>query len=373
MSKSFVLLLNNIRRWRHDLPIIVLIVLGIASGFFAINISDGYIQYRLTSSQGMQYTTVSVYLDQTKLDLGTLSDFIEQEPLGPVNNLVLFTDNENQPLILGWKGNQIERWFSVNSEPFFSAEDMRTSARKVYLSDTLLPAGTKDYSNASFEINGVKHEIIASSSLMRYNFFRGTALSADQRSETGIAIIPYSTYLKSGLSPSLMRIDLKAYRPGDRQRVHETLIKWFGESNVNYPMNYLTSQLSSMIYIYTTAALLSVLSLMGIVALFSYWIETNKPQYRVYLLCGASTWRVRSLILLEWSVISFAALLIAVSVQLLISEPLSTVYVYTNFSPFRIAAIFIGELLITTLLLSPSIRNGATAFSTDLVTGGDIQ
>jgi hypothetical protein len=120
MGYNFDLLINNLRRWKQDWPVILLIIFGISADYFSINIVDGYVAQHIDSfGSGNRYNTVTIYLDKWFYDENVLNKFLNDEPLGKSHNILLIREQDGKPCLIGWKGYTIRRWFPVNNESFF--------------------------------------------------------------------------------------------------------------------------------------------------------------------------------------------------------------------------------------------------------------
>ena len=281
------------------------------SQFTFVGVMNHLRQLRQASSS---YTSICI----TPLDAGIAEyalAFFETSPLGDMQNafVVDLDTSGERPQMVGWKGTAFTRWEALEAGmSFFDDRQVESTEHIAIMSVTSMGERPGERT-----VNGINYSVIEHGSLSIFMLLRKFPgefdYYVDQNGNNDELIIPYRTFFADGFVPDAIVLDMKEALTGSDAAIIDLIAGYFPNCHIHLVGSSQQSKARSNEYEQMQALFIgvSLLSALSVFTFFNGWIRQNARQYQIYMLCGATRAKVSLLLLMEWGVLTLAAVVMA--------------------------------------------------------------
>lgn len=384
--------------YKSNKLILFIVLLGVSVSFVALSLITGTVAYLINTSRGGNIAgTFSIEIDE---DIDNINEVVDDllETDEDITHLLLVTAKENEPMLVGMKGNY-EQWYVLDSGRIFNDDEIKNAERVAILSSELYQKDDFEFLSYKYKINdkyfstiGLSeiptNRLLFSGSSELYDKLYGIASGSSTKDvdfhddhdqeylddETDVEdqtiIIPYTTYLKMGFRPKVIRIQYFIKSNRHREEIMQSLEKRFPNQRLHVPDKPETMYSSEIIKNLFLSLSIFLLSIINIIALFAYWLGINRRQYNIYHMLGAKEKVNKAIIFIEWFFIVVLAYAVSLIIRIIISPFAKLVMSDTNFKLSKDLLIFSTTYIASSLFLLPSIRR-VSKVNISILRGGE--
>lgn len=384
--------------YKSNKLILFIVLLGVSVSFVALSLITGTVAYLINTSRGGNIAgTFSIEIDE---DIDNINEVVDDllETDEDITHLLLVTAKENEPMLVGMKGNY-EQWYVLDSGRIFNDDEIKNAERVAILSSELYQKDDFEFLSYKYKINdkyfstiGLSeiptNRLLFSGSSELYDKLYGIASESSTKDvdfhddhdqeylddETDVEdqtiIIPYTTYLKMGFRPKVIRIQYFIKSNRHREEIMQSLEKRFPNQRLHVPDKPETMYSSEIIKNLFLSLSIFLLSIINIIALFAYWLGINRRQYNIYHMLGAKEKVNKAIIFIEWFFIVVLAYAVSLIIRIIISPFAKLVMSDTNFKLSKDLLIFSTTYIASSLFLLPSIRR-VSKVNISILRGGE--
>ena len=368
----------------HKLLFIILIS-GIIASFFTFEMMVGLVQYKIEKSKDFSM------LNAFSIDFGAAINDSDKKNIEHILNddenlrtALLVSVFDDKPMLVGWKGENDNRWFVLDEGRFFYQTEVSNKSNVVVVSAGLYNEPDFDYKTSRFTIGNNEFQIIGIGILpangvlfigqedlyQKYylanktNYYHAHEENEEDEQVVDYApidshiqteIIPFTTYQKLGYQPNIIRLEYRHDNLSTYNKKIDELLVLFPNSTIYAPQppkQFYSSEMMSKII---QAILLMIFALVNIAALFVYWLAVNKHVHTIYSICGANKKDIFLLIAIEWGIIVIIAFLASFLLQIFIYPLIKALHISFEFSILQNAFILAGGYFLTMVFIAPQI------------------
>ena len=378
------------RLWSHfsqffqrQTSLFLALILGITVSFFAFQSLLGTVNYTIETIARQRYRTYSLDVSSSTMDqddLATLSSLMGEE----VQTVLLMTIDPEQPLVVGfWGTDQTEGddWCTCLEGGFFTEEEMNGDQHIAVVSEEMYLPADVEWRRRPLVLNDHEYSVVGLgfSSMTTLLFTDGKLmmeyyppadvvykegendpvdLEHPWKLEYGSAILlPNHAYWQEGYSPDLVRIQAMPSLWGQEERFEQKLRLLFPEAKIIPPGDagdWLSDAVRQNLI---QAAVVTILAVINIIALFTYWLRSNQHTYLVYRICGARRHQLFSTVALQWGIIVTLCFFLARLLQWILKPMADYLHISLALSPVQALSILVGGYVVTMLLMSKTLWN----------------
>ena len=368
----------------HTLLTIILLV-GITISFLTVKMMLGVVQFQINAAKNLNTLhsfTVDFDGESSRIDIEHINNIIGS--VAELPNVLLIKTSDHEPMIIGFKGQNNNRWYVHDEGVELSPEDELNATNNIVVSPGLYNRPNFAYADYPLEIYGQRFNIIGIGIIPQNNlFFSGEGLYEkyypyeeqianvhDHDHEEGLdyveitpqyqtILMPFSTYCKQGYSVDLVTFMYQYKSNAEFEDFSELLRDTFPNSKIYFPTtphDYYSGDMNKQLM---QAVALIFAALVNIAALFVYWLSINRRVHGVYMLCGATRKSVIKLMAIEWGVLIILSFILSLIIEILIAPILLKIGVTLDFPLWQTLLILICGYIVTTLFMLPQIRRNA--------------
>lgn len=141
------------------------------------------------------------------------------------------------------------------------------------------------------------------------------------------AVIPISTFMDKYNTYGFDIILSKNATKQQKEELSEYLNLNFYESEIKTPKRIENVKIDDVTENIVMFSLLIILSLINIIALFTYWIDKNWRKYMIYRICGASSRKIYFIIVIEALLLCIVSIILGVILYYLTIPLLQKIYI----------------------------------------------
>jgi len=254
------------------------------------------------------YANISLLLGADSVSDAVLP-FVDQQPFGEAENTLLIDlrENENEGIVIGWKGTRFTRWHAIEPNQSFFSPDQAESNRLIAIRGL-----GGDATSPAVELNGLEYEVVQQMPLIFYMFSKDLPIETES-ADPQVIIIPYRTFLEQGFHADVIRMDFAQPQSKSKADISRIAAQWFSSAEAILPPSaegdariQAWQQRYQMIF-----ACMCALSLINTILLHIRLLLRERRRFAVYSFCGASRAALVSAIITAWGLCNAVAAIIA--------------------------------------------------------------
>jgi hypothetical protein len=348
----------------------------------------GVVQFQINASKNLNT------LHSFTVDFG--GNFVAEDFIGinsilntgiDLPNVLLIRTSRNEPMLIGFRGENNDRWYVHDEGRELSSDDEQLVAKNVVISPGLYNRPDFSYANYPLVIAEHTFNIVGIGIIPQNNlFFVGADLyekyypqneqvadvynhehDHDEEDIDYVKVIPqYQTILMpfSTFHELGYRVDIATFMHQyssleEFEDFSTRLSITFPNAEIHQPTTPKEYYSSDMQRQLIQALLLICAALINIAALFVYWLSVNKRVHGVYMLCGATRIKVISLMFIEWSILVLVSFLLSFCIEILTTPIFMRIGVTFDFSIQQTILMLVGGYIATVIFMLPQIFKNA--------------
>ncbi len=368
--------------------VFIVLIVSVTCSFLVISLMTGVVKYLIRSaSMGSMWNTFTIEVSDG-ISADELAERYEALLSGSSPSTVFAASFDGSPsaVVIGWYGNNENRWFVQDEGRFLDDSDCKRTAKVAVVSEELYPAfafkeGVHPVQVAGTDVNiigvgtvpaGVLFTGGASDAFHRYAETEGERKIAHVQDEleaaednqmTGTIILPISTFIDLNLTANLIRVEYSVVNEQILAQYHSFLESIFPGAQIIDPVIAETFYSSSMQTAILRSAGLILFAFINIAALYVYWLLMMRRTHTLYMVCGASRCTVITMILLEWLLLMLLGYILYVIIQYFSKPVLEFMYIEPIGTAALQAFCFVFIYLLSTGLMIRQIVKNARIHS----------
>lgn len=269
-------------------------------------------QRQLSSS----FTSVCITpSDASAFDIEGAKEFFQNSPLGEMRNafMVDLDVTPAGPNVVGWKGTDFTRWEALEAGMrFFTQEEVESTDRIAIMNVRSMDDRPYETAVRGHTYDIIEHGSLSTGVLLR-KFPQRFVFHRDEYGISDQIIIPYRTFFADAYIPDAIVLDFKNAFTGSEEEAIGQLQRYFPKCEMFFvgsgtQTKAREAKFTQMLLVF---AGMCILSGTNIFAFFNGWIHKNARRYRIYMLNGASKRHIYMMVLMEWSLITTSAVVLA--------------------------------------------------------------
>lgn len=320
--------------------VFVVLVISVTCSFLVMSLMTGVVKHLIRSaSMGSAWNTFTVEYPEgvSADDLAEGYEVLMRES-SPSTVFAASFDGSASAVVLGWYGENENRWFTQDEGRFLDDSDVESAARVAVVSEKLYPAFEFEEFAHPVQVAGTDVNIIGVGMLPTGALFTGDAFDAFRRYAepegdrkiahvhdepeatndkeiTGTIILPISTFIDLNLTANLIRVEYSVTSERILALYHSFLESVFPGAQITDPVIAETFYSDSMKVAISRSVGLIIFAFINIAALYVYWLLMMRRTHTLYMACGASKSTIITMILLEWFILTLLGYMLFILVQ----------------------------------------------------------
>lgn len=376
--KILLLVLGEIKCLICEKKLIFLsLVLGLSLSFYSFYLMYGSIQYTIRNFySGNEYNTYTIEIQNTEKEV--IYKNIDKLTEKGLKTALMMKTNDEKPLLIGWLGQNENRWFIQNQGSFLDKSDCYEKRNVAVISDNLYPYPDVNYANYSYLYD--EHEFSVKglfSSTTNYAFFYGcdgmyekyyptTVMEADTDHEehhfesdkrhpyyNQAVLIPYTTFEALSYTPDVVRLEFTVSSLKVRERIGKQLTELFPNETILFPKAADGRYTKEMWYALFKSIVICIASTINIIGLFLYWEKDRMYVYQIYYLVGAKFIDLFKLNVFCWMILLGISLALSRFLANLTKPLTALLNIDVAMTVSQIVSLYLCSMILSFILLLP--------------------
>lgn len=358
--------------------IFLFLTLGLSLSFYSFHLMYGSIQYTIRGFYNYnKYNTYTIEIQNTEKEaIYRNMDILIEKGL---RTALLMEISDDKPLLIGWFGENNNRWFIQNQGSFFNESDYNEKQNVAVIADNMYPYPDVNYSEYPYVYDG-QHFVIKGLFLPTSNkaFFNGCNSMFDKYYSPAViesnvkhdghnhyenkmehpyynqaALIPYTTFEALEYKPDVVRFEFTVTSLKVRENIKNQLTELFPNETIMIPEAADYAYTKEMWFSLLKSIIICIASMINIIGLFVYWQNSRMYVYQVYYLVGAKLIDILKLNLFCWVLLLGISLAVSGFLVYLTKPVMEMLLIDTGMTFRHTMLIYLCSILVSFFMLLP--------------------
>lgn len=347
-------LFDTLSTLKRSFMFLLVIILGISSALSTHIIAAGVIDEDVAKQREYpSYNTI------TLTNLSTLDESVYEKivSMDHVKNAFCFFPSEEGYTLVGWYGESPDRWFPLGEGRFVSKEP---SEKTAYTSSDI--AQYEPNKEQQITVGEQKFTVVGSTALWFLNLTTGLDknLFSNNGFQSQFVFIHLSELLQMNFSDGCLRIHFEPGSIGSNrfgQIARDILGTSYDENTLHLPSDPAKDFLAANTAFFVLIGSLCLLSYMNVIAMYWFYLSTQKRTYHIYTIVGAKKKQLLTLLLVNYLTLFVISFGLAVLFSALMKPLFGMITVSYSLSWNALLPVFGFELLVTSIISIPKMSN----------------